>query len=399
MNNEFKDFTAQLREYFARFVVHPFGCRTPTPESTGALNGKHQTTVISSPGSGDERLFNSLALELFALQFKHNAAYRRFCEARDATPERITNWNQIPAVPTSAFKELELSCLSPAERSTVFHSSGTTGHRPSRHYHSAESLAIYEASLWTEFPLRKKEGGKGEQLLILTPPPDQAPHSSLAYMFEVLRRRSGSDETVFKGAVGESGEWMLDLKAAIESLRQAEKGEAPILILGTAFSYVHLLDDLTENGSKLELPPGSWAMETGGYKGRSRDLPKGELHTLITHRLAIPPSHVLCEYGMSELSSQAYDRRRVTVDGRWGPAHGRLFYFPPWARAQIVSPETGLEVSAGETGLIRVFDLANVFSVLAVQTEDLAIRRGDGFELLGRAAKSEPRGCSLQAAK
>ena len=73
----------------------------------------------------------------------------------------------------------------------------------------------------------------------------------------------------------------------------------------------------------------------------------------------------------------------------------RKFLFPPWARGQIVSPETGREVAEGETGLIRVFDLANVFSVLAIQTEDLAIRRGDGFELLGRAEAAEPRGCSL----
>ena len=77
----------------------------------------------------------------------------------------------------------------------------------------------------------------------------------------------------------------------------------------------------------------------------------------------------------------------------------RLFRFPPWARVQIISPETGREVAEGETGLIRVFDLANVFSVMAIQTEDLGVRRGDGFELIGRAELAEPRGCSLNAVK
>ncbi len=81
------------------------------------------------------------------------------------------------------------------------------------------------------------------------------------------------------------------------------------------------------------------------------------------------------------------------------PSRERIFRFPCWARAQVVSPETGLEVPEGETGLIRVFDLANIYSVLAIQTEDLAIRRGDGFELLGRAALAEPRGCSWMAAR
>ena len=76
----------------------------------------------------------------------------------------------------------------------------------------------------------------------------------------------------------------------------------------------------------------------------------------------------------------------------------RIFHFPPWVRAQVISPETGREVGEGETGLIRVFDLANVYSVMAIQTEDLGVRRGNGFDLLGRAAMAEPRGCSLAAA-
>jgi hypothetical protein len=140
-------------------------------------------------------------------------------------------------------------------------------------------------------------------------------------------------------------------------------------------------------------------------------LPKSELHALITERLGVPPSAILCEYGMSELSSQAYDVepegrarhsvRAEVIESASGaprtdtPGHRGNFQFPPWARAQIVSPETGHEVRDGETGLIRVFDVANVFSALAIQTEDLAIRRGEKFELIGRAELSEPRGCSL----
>ena len=134
-------------------------------------------------------------------------------------------------------------------------------------------------------------------------------------------------------------------------------------------------------------------METGGYKNRSRSMPKAELHALITERLGVPPENIICEYGMSELSSQAYD------SGVRSQNSGvREFQFPPWARVQIISPETGREVADGETGLIRIFDLANVFSVAAIQTEDLGIRRGDGFELIGRAQLAEPRGCSLMTA-
>ncbi len=137
-------------------------------------------------------------------------------------------------------------------------------------------------------------------------------------------------------------------------------------------------------------------METGGYKGRSRVLEKEALHRLISDHLGLAPAHIICEYGMSELSSQAYDS--APGPSRITPHALRRFRFPPWARVQIISPETGLEVGEGETGLIRVLDLANVYSVMATQTEDLGIRRGDGFTLVGRAALAEPRGCSLMPA-
>jgi hypothetical protein len=135
------------------------------------------------------------------------------------------------------------------------------------------------------------------------------------------------------------------------------------------------------------LPGGSRIMETGGYKNRSRSLPKARLHFLLTELLGVPRENIICEYGMSELSSQAYDTNSQ-----------RQFRFPPWARVQIISPETGREVADGEKGLIRIFDLANVHSVAAIQTEDLGVRRGDGFELIGRAQVAEPRGCSLMTA-
>ena len=364
--------------------------------------------------------FEALALELFALQFGHNMAYRRLCEARGARPGTVAHWTDIPAAPTSAFKEFDLSCLPAQERTNVFHSSGTTGQRPSRHYHNAESLALYEASLlqWFEahFRLRAPVGDAGEaksgrgdemangkwQMAILTPPPSQAPHSSLVHMFETIRRELGLDKSSFVGRVGRDGAWALELEAATEVLRKASHTGGRVLMLGTAFSFVHLLDHLAEQDLRFELPPGSCALETGGYKGRSRSMPKAALHSLIAERLGVPRGQIVCEYGMSELSSQAYDAQLAPLLLAHRAPHftlhaPRSFYFPPWARVQIVSPETGREVGEGETGLIRVVDLANVYSVMAIQTEDLGIRRGSGFALAGRAVLAEPRGCSLMA--
>jgi len=213
-------------------------------------------------------------------------------------------------------------------------------------------------------------------------------------MFETVRQKLGAPESAFIGQIGAHDSWILDFDVVTAALRHDPQFAIrnPQLILGTAFSFVHLLDYLVENDLRFQLPAGSRVMETGGYKNRSRSMSKTELHQLITDRLGVPREDIICEYGMSELSSQAYDAPRLA------PCAPRLFRFPHWARVQIVSPETGREVAEGETGLIRVYDLANVFSVMAVQTEDLGVRRGGGFELTGRAAKAEARGCSLMTA-
>lgn len=205
-------------------------------------------------------------------------------------------------------------------------------------------------------------------------------------------------DSVSAGRLHNDRGWVLDTEEAIGCLQRATELNRVVLIIGTAFSFVHLLDHFGEKGLRFQLPAGSRVMETGGYKGRSRQLTRTELHELITDSLGIPSENIVCEYGMTELSSQAYDRASSGIAmTQSSPKPERCFHFPPWARVQIISPEASGEVTEGETGLIRVFDLANVYSVLAIQTEDLGIRRGNGFELVGRAKTAEPRGCSLAA--
>jgi hypothetical protein len=228
-------------------------------------------------------------------------------------------------------------------------------------------------------------------------------------MFETVRRKMGgasvpASRAEFLGKLPADGAWTLDFDATLAALddNSKPKTQSSKLLLGTAFSFVHLLDYLVERDLRVELPAGSRVMETGGYKNRSRSMPKPELHALISERLGVTAKNIICEYGMSELSSQAYgvtsDMCQVTriaaTPRHLSPATCH-FHFPPWTRVQIISPETGREVADGETGLIRVFDLANVFSVAVIQTEDLGIRRCGEFELIGRAEFTEPRGCSL----
>lgn len=302
-------------------------------------------------------------------------------------------------MPAVAFKEFELSCIPRERRTRVFHSSGTTGQTPSRHFHFPESLSVYESSLWPWFRQHLlPEAADGQdvnapRVMSLTPTTLAAPHSSLAYMLDTIVRVTAPEVEVgsrFFGELDAEGAWQLEVVRLVSVLDAAAQEGSPVLLAGTAFNFVHLTDTLHVMGRRLTLPAGSRILETGGYKGRSRVLTRPELHAALTERLGVPPEWIVGEYGMSELSSQAYD----TVAGRIGP---RRLRFPPWARSVVVSPETGREVGEGETGLVRILDLANVWSVLCVQTADLAIRRGEGIELVGRLTGAEPRGCSLQS--
>lgn len=336
--------------------------------------------------------FEALAQELFELQFSHNAPYRKICEYRKRTPEQVAGWREVPFVPTLAFKDLELTSLPPELRCQVFHSSGTTEQRPSRHFHSQESLAIYELSLRTWFAAHLDSPDTKLPFLSLTPPGSQAPHSSLVHMFETLLADWGAPGSSFAGTKDAEQTWRVDPTGVLNALSRASETGEPLWLFGTAFNYVHLLDALEDQHRRFQLPAGSKILETGGYKGRSRSLPKEELHQWMVDRLGVRPGDILCEYGMSELSSQAYDWPNDASTNR-----SREFRFPPWARCRVISPETGLEVGTGEVGLLQIVDLANVFSVMAIQTEDL-VRRGDlGFQWIGRASDAESRGCSLMS--
>lgn len=345
--------------------------------------------VQARRGAPSDHQFNQLAFRLFEFQFERNAPYRAFCERLGRRPGVVSDYREIPAMVTSAFKEFDMTVLAPEERKTVFISSGTTQSKRGRHFHNEQTLAVYERSLLESFKPYVLPDRPGASFLVLTPPGASAPNSSLVHMFETAGKAfAAPGGLVFAAAAGVDGAWEINFPAVREFSAQAMGNGGPVLICGTAFSFVHLCDELEARGGKLEFPPGSRVFETGGYKGRSRTVPKEELHASIERALGIPSAFIVSEYGMSELSSQAYDR----AAGREEP---RVFRFPPWVRWNIISPETGQPVPEGAAGLVRIWDLANVGSVLAIQTEDIAIRQGDGFKLAGRAAAAEARGCSL----
>jgi hypothetical protein len=175
-----------------------------------------------------------------------------------------------------------------------------------------------------------------------------------------------------------------ELRATVSSL----PGTPPALVLATSFALVHLLDAMGEE--VLPLPPGSRVMQTGGTKGRSREVAAAEIASAVARAFAVPERNVVGEYGMTELSSQFWE---ATIDDPG--ARPGVYVEPPWARVIPVDPETLDPVPAGAEGIARIEDLANVDSAFAVLAQDRVRRVEGGFELLGRAPGAAPRGCSI----
>lgn len=342
----------------------------------------------SSHALMDDFPFENLALELFARQFENVPAYQKWCISKKCTPDNVGAWHNIPVIPAFAYKYLDLSSLSKDEKSICFQSSGTTSSERSQHYHSLQSVQVYEASLLASFEhffLKQKLNQWKGQIVSLIPEASSIPNSSLGHMVETIRKKH-SDNVTYLCKVSKEKQWILDSSNLHQFASNMSLSKEPICLLGTAFSYVHLIDWLKENQLELSLPTNTLVMETGGYKGQSRQLSRVDLHQLISDSFKISHNQIITEYGMSELSSQAYR-------SPGGPPNP--FQTPPWMRVRIIDPESGRPLGIGHQGLIQVFDLANVWSVCALETEDIGAMWENGFEVFGRSQLSEPKGCSL----
>jgi hypothetical protein len=313
---------------------------------------------IRQPGT---RSLGEVLLELHDFHFDQNAPYRAFCQSL-GVPAKVNDWRRIPAVPQDAFKHADLRSFPVGETVKTFHTSGTTGEGFGRHHF--RTLEIYETAVREGWRLAGLPNGP---FLVIAPHPDEAPYSSLSHMLGTLAPR---EAFIAPGGA-------IDL----ERLRHVT---TPVCLLGTALGFLHVCEQLGDE--KIVLPPGSTAMETGGYKGSGRNISRADLYDMLSDKLGIAPEDIFNEYGMTELSSQFYAR---------GP-HG-LHHGPPWARALVVDPVTLQEVAEGETGILLLYDAANVGSVVGLRTQDLAVKRGQSFALLGRDPAALPRGCSRAA--
>jgi len=308
--------------------------------------------------------FEQAALEAFQKQHAYNTIYRQFCNLLNIRPEAIQEVGQIPFLPISFFKEHKvLASTQPVQ--TIFTSSGTTGSITSKHY--VTDISLYEAS-FTKCFTQHYGAITNYTVLALLPSYLERTGSSLIYMVDHFIEQSKKPE---------SGFYLNELDKLAATLKKLDACGEKILLIGVSFALL----DLAENYD-FQLK-NTFIMETGGMKGRRKEMIREELHDCLQKGFGVSQIH--SEYGMTELLSQAYS----SGDG--------IFTTPPWMDIRIRDTEDALStVSRGKTGGINVIDLANSNSCPFIATQDLGRKlEGNRFEVLGRFDQSDIRGCNL----
>ena len=310
--------------------------------------------------------FEALALEVFKFQFKNNKVYRSFCDLLYKHPSDIKSINEIPFLPIQFFKSHNiLSTSSPIEK--TFTSSGTTGSVTSKHLVS--DLKLYETSYLKAF---KHFYGQIEDYVVLALLPSylERDGSSLIYMVNDL---------IDKSKQAKSGFYLNNLEELAETIKTLEAQEQKTLLIGVSFALLDLVETYQFNLKHTTI------METGGMKGRRKEIIRQELHQILQKSFGVNQIH--SEYGMTELLSQAYSK-----------GNG-IFECPPWMKIITRDTEDALSIQQpNKTGGINVIDLANLNSCSFIATQDLGKVYDNGeFEIIGRFDNSDIRGCNLMA--
>ena len=340
---------------------------TPEPVTPGPVTDGPFARDFTALMAGDEASFDALAEAAFRFQAAHNPVYAAFADGH-----AWRSWRHAPYLPAEAFRLAPVAAFDPSEAERVFESSGTGGAMgnagaPARHY--VRSLAVYDRSAKAGF---RRAFGEGPFTLVAHLPAyaERGERSSLVHMAERLIEAFGDEA---------SGFFLDDTTLFVRAIAHANTGETRLIVLGAAFGLLDLLD-----ARSWPLPKNAVVVETGGMKTHRRELARADLHARLAEGFGVPSGHVGSEYGMCELLSQAW------------AVGGAVFAPPPWLRARVVDPaDPACEVPDGEPGQLALCDLANGWSCSFVLTEDRAVMRGAGFEVLGRLDRALLRGCNF----
>lgn len=344
---------------------------------------------VDQPGT-DEK-FNELALLLFEYHYNANLPYQKYCQKRGVAPGDIRFWTEIPAVTTSAFKEVDLRTFPPEDTVQLFTSSGTGNpEKRSKVYLNEMGLKLADFSYQSAIGLGLYRSPEEKlHALLLGPDPELTPEASIVVrgLIQVVEGHYIGKPEFFIKPDG------FDFEGLAGRLRQAEETGEPVVIAGATFGHIHFFDYCQSQGISFKLPEGSRCFDGGGYKGRAKQVTREEYCQLAKKILDVPPHLLVNCYGMAEIHV-AY-MENVFYNHRKGIEEPRYKMNPAWTRTIVVDPDTLEPVPKGEQGLLLHYCLANLVTVQALQTDDVGYAIGNGFECTGRAEGAESRGCSI----
>ena len=307
----------------------------------------------------NETEFNSKAIQLFNYQLTNNPVYNTYCAHLKISASTIDHYTKIPFLPISFFKTHVVKSFE-EDAATIFSSSGTTGSITSKHH--VKDTTLYETSFIKGF--EQNYGSIQDYLVIgLLPSYLEREGSSLIYMVDRFIKESKHPESGF----------FLDEYEELSALLKKNSAKK-ILLIGVTYALLDFGEKYAPNLSKGII------METGGMKGKRKEMIKEDLHAILRKQFSAAVIH--SEYGMTELLSQAY-------------SEGLHFKTPPWMKVLIRSYSDPFELITHKTGGINVIDLANIHSCAFIATQDLGRVTGKTFEVVGRFDNSDIRGCNL----
>lgn len=312
----------------------------------------------------NNKQFEKIALKVFRFQYDNNSVYREFCQFLNVEKQQVKSLQQIPFLPIQFFKSHEV--LSSTEKiQETFTSSGTTGMSTSRHF--VTDTTLYEESYRKGFA-QFYGNIENYAVLALLPSYLEREGSSLIYMVDDLIKLSNHPE---------SGFYLNNYDDLIQKLLQLDEAGENIILIGVTYALLALIEKQQFHLKNTII------METGGMKGKRKEMIREELHELLCKGFGVNAIH--SEYGMTELLSQAYS------------LGNGIFECPNWMQVLIRDTEDALSyVENGKTGGINVIDLANINSCSFIATQDLGKKQpNNSFEVLGRFDNSDIRGCNL----
>lgn len=339
--------------------------------------------VLRGMENRDEERFNELALREFELQFHTIEPYREYCKKKGTTPKTLKQWQQIPAVPSAAFKKFVMASFPVEKAEHAYFTSGTTD--PTRKGSILRDKGAVELINAANGLLTRKyvfPDVERMRILLMVPSPRMAPGIGLAIGLDRVRKEFGTPESTY--LISPLG---LNLELLLKSLVDAERSGEPIAIIGSTVGFVYFLKACEKEGLSFRLPYGSRVCDGGGYLGQFGECTREELYKKCRLILGVGEHYCINVLGMGEISTNFFDN--VLDDYFKGKPGERYKVIPPWTRTGVVGIATFERLPRGETGLLQHYDLVNRSMVIAVQTDNLGFEVENGFEIIGRWKKQQ----------